>query len=877
MSKKVMKSLLIVMLMLCLTVVPATAQLADTPWPKLQGDLKNTGVSPYIGPETSTLKWTFQTGYQVYCSPVVGTDDIIYVGSSDGKFYAINPDGTEKWNITLGDQYVRSAPAIDSEGIVYIGTWEPSGPNFFAIYPNGTIKWSHALGGSVTSARPTIAPDGTIIMGDYETLYAFYPNGTVKWTCTGLGRVYTCPGIDDDGTIYIGSYDYNLYAIYPNGTVKWSFLTGDQISKSSPSIDSNGIIYMGSHDDKLYAVYPDGTEKWNFTTGDDIKSTPSIGTDGTIYVGSKDGKLYAINPDGTEKWSFSTPETNRVYSGPTIDATGTIYIGAYGVSGSYGKVYAINPDGTEKWNYTTGNSIVYSSPAIGSDGTVYVGAKDNKLYAFGPGPTPPDKPDLTTTAITPPSSIIANISSTIGATINNTGTGDATTFAVTLSANGTVVDTQTVSGLASGGSTTVSFSWTPAAAGDYSLTVTADSADVIGESDETNNELSEVVTAVTTGYMGSTLTTYTHDVVRGDLLYTIGNSTYRGSMPSGETYTVEFNITDIPAGAAVKTARLYSYWCYSYEEPSASMDVTFDGTLQTPDASYIDRKGYGSYDRPYGTYAYNVDLAGNDGYTATITNTGDKFSIYAMGLLVVYEDDGNEVEYWINEGADIINSNYGITPEQATTDAPFDGTVTLADVESARLITVVPSGDKGNNTLLFNTYTESGIWNTPNIAVEERDITSYISSTGNLAQLRDDNADYMMPSGAFLVLQRLYVPPPTSSGVSLGATIRPAISIEVTPGTLNFGTLAPGQTSGEQTLGLSNTGGCNVSVTADVTDTADNLYVAGMLLDSGIWSSYSTEVAKSATDSVGAVLDVPDDYAGVGTQEGALIFWAETA
>jgi hypothetical protein len=487
------------------------------------------------------------------------------------------------------------------------------------------------------------------------------------------------------------------------------------------------------------------------------------------------------------------------------------------------------------------------------------------------------KPDLIPTDITPPSSILVDIPNAIDATVNNTGTKDAAAFNVTLAVNGTIVDTQSVSDLAADGSTIVSFTWLPAAAGDYLLTVTADPEDAIEESDETNNNISQVVTAYTAGYMGGTLTTYAHDVVRGDLLYTIGNSTYRGSMPSSETYTVEFNITDIPAGAAVKTARLYAYWCYSYEVPGASMDVTFDGTLQTLDASYIDRKGYGSYDRPYGTYAYDVDLAGNDGYTATITNTGDKFSIYAMGLLVVYEDNGNEVEYWIDEGADIVYSKYGITPEQATTDAPFDGTVTLGDVESARLITVVPSGDKGNNTLLFNTYTESSIWNTPNIAVEERDVTSYITSTGNLAQLRDDNADYMMPSGAFLVLQRLYVPPPTSSGVSLGVTIRPAISIEVTPGTLDFGTLAPGQTSSEQTLGLSNTGGCNVSVTADVIDTAGNLYVRGLLLDSGIWSSYSTEVAKSATDSVGAVLAVPDDYAGVGTQEGDLIFWAETA
>jgi hypothetical protein len=489
----------------------------------------------------------------------------------------------------------------------------------------------------------------------------------------------------------------------------------------------------------------------------------------------------------------------------------------------------------------------------------------------------PPKPDLTPTDIAPPSSIIVDIPNAIDATVNNTGTKDAAAFNATLAVNGTIVDTQSISGLEEDGSTIVSFIWTPAAAGDYLLTVTADPEDVIEESDETNNDLSQVVTAYTSGYMGGSLTTYAHDVVRGDLFYTIGNSTYRGGLPSGETYTVEFNITDIPAGAAVKTARLYSYWTYSYEEPGASMDVTFDGTLQIQDASYIDRKGYGSFNKPYGTYAYDLDLSDNGVYPATITNTGtNKFSIYSMGLLVVYEDNGNEIEYWIDEGADLLSAKSGVTPEQATTDAPFDGTVALTDVESARLITVVPSGDKGLNTLLFNSYTESGIWNTTNIAVEERDVTAHITSTDNLAQLRD-NQDFLMPSGAFLVLQRHYTHPSASSGVSLGASIIPAVSIEVTPDALNFGTLAPGQTSNEHTLGISNTGACTVTVTADVADTAGNLYVSGLLLDSGIWSSYSATVEKAGSVNTGAALDVPDGYTGVGTKEGTLILWAEKA
>jgi hypothetical protein len=483
--------------------------------------------------------------------------------------------------------------------------------------------------------------------------------------------------------------------------------------------------------------------------------------------------------------------------------------------------------------------------------------------------------DLTPTDITPPPNILVDIPNAIDATINNTDTEDALAFNVTLAVNGTIVDTQNVSDLGADGSTTVSFTWIPAVAGDYLLTITVDQEDVINESDETNNNISQEVTAYTSGYMGGSLTTYAHDVVRGDLFYTIGNSTYRGGLLSGETYTVEFNIMDIPAGATVDSARLYSYWTYSYEEPGASMDVTFDGTLQTQDASYIDRKGYDPYDRPYGTYAYDITISGNGVYSAIITNTGtDKFSIYAMGLLIIYEDNGNEVEYWIDEGADIISATYVATPEQATTDAPFDGTVTLADVESARLITVIPSGDKGLNTLLFNSYTESGIWNTTNIAVEERDVTSHITSTGNLAQLRDSE-DFLMPSGAFLVLQRHYTNPPSSSSVSLGASIIPAVSIEVTPDTFNFGTLAPGQTSSEQTLCINNTGAYTVEVTADVADTAGNLYVSGLLLESGIWSSYSATVAKAASANAGVVLDVPDDYTGVGTQEGTLTIWVE--
>ena len=114
-----------------------------------------------------------------------------------------------------------------------------------------------------------------------------------------------------------------------------------------------------------------------------------------------------------------------------------------------------------------------------------------------------------------------------------------------------------------------------------------------------------------------------------------------------------------------------------------------------------------------------------------------------------------------------------------------------------------------------------------------------------------------------------------SSSVSMTTNIIPAIALVVTPGTIEFGELSPGDTSGTHTLTLNNTGGNILSVTAEVTDTADNLFVGGMLLDSVAWSEYATSIAALTSDTTDASLKVPDSYLGVGPKEGALVFWAE--
>ena len=341
-----------------------------TGWPMFRFDSKHSGCSPYEGPWQPHLKWTFSCGAAIVSSPAIGSDGTIYVGSSDGKLYAINSDGSRKWEFNTRKQVV-SSPAIGADGTIYVGSKDNK---LYAIRSNGNIKWTYATGGWIESS-PAIGADGTIYVGSHDrNLHAINPNGSRKWVFSTGGVVYSSPAIGADGTIYVGSKDNKLYAIRPNGSMKWTYATGGWI-ESSPAIGADGTVYIGSSDCKLYAINIDGYKKWDFTTSGWVESSPAIGADGTIYVGSHDYRLYAIYPNGRKKWEFLTGEW--VLSSPAIGADGIIYVGS-----SDGKLYSIYPDGNKNWEFFIGKWIL-SSPAIGADGTIYVGSNDGKFYAIG--------------------------------------------------------------------------------------------------------------------------------------------------------------------------------------------------------------------------------------------------------------------------------------------------------------------------------------------------------------------------------------------------------------------------------------------------------------------------------------------------------------
>lgn len=81
----------------------------------------------------------------VYSTPAIGADGTLYFGSENEHFYALNPDGTLKWNTQLEHGINWSSAAITDDGVLYIGTHHENPPNRGNLYAIRTEGMGYAF------------------------------------------------------------------------------------------------------------------------------------------------------------------------------------------------------------------------------------------------------------------------------------------------------------------------------------------------------------------------------------------------------------------------------------------------------------------------------------------------------------------------------------------------------------------------------------------------------------------------------------------------------------------------------------------------------------------------------------------------------------
>ena len=210
-----------------------------------------TGTSTRSMPESGRQIWKTTTRGPVPSTPAIA-NGIVYVGSYDGKFYALNAE-------------------------------------------TGAVKWKFATEGERRF--------------EAKGLHGMQPK---TQTIADPFDIYLSSPVVGQGKVYFGSGDGNLYALdATTGELSWKFKTGDVIHASPALVD--GVLFVGSWDSYFYAVdAATGKEKWRFHAGEDplihnqqgFQSSAAV-VGGVVYVGCRDAQLYALDAaTGKEKWKF---------------------------------------------------------------------------------------------------------------------------------------------------------------------------------------------------------------------------------------------------------------------------------------------------------------------------------------------------------------------------------------------------------------------------------------------------------------------------------------------------------------------------------------------------------------------------------------------
>jgi uncharacterized repeat protein (TIGR02543 family) len=137
-----------------------------------------------INPD-GTLKWSVQTQLWIQSSPSIGADGTLYVGTTHHPldipawFYAITPEGQIKWKYDtyndvkdlppaqLNPPDIYNSPAVDSNGIIYFGNEIGL---LYAMSPDGKVAWMDNDIWSLHDQGPALAGDGTLYVATHSTL-----------------------------------------------------------------------------------------------------------------------------------------------------------------------------------------------------------------------------------------------------------------------------------------------------------------------------------------------------------------------------------------------------------------------------------------------------------------------------------------------------------------------------------------------------------------------------------------------------------------------------------------------------------------------------------------------------------------------------------
>ena len=338
------------------------------------------------------IRFTFKTQAAIRSTPALA-DGVLYFGSGDGNFYAIDAgSGVERWHFNTAGA-VNSSPAIANKQVYFSSR---DGYLYALSTDAGREKWKFALGKDLGDenywdfflSSPILVGDRLYVGSGAGRLYAIdAQSGRVAWSFDAGSRIRSTPAVTADEVVF-GTKDGQVIALrLKDGSQLWKFATkgasnhfadvGNDTTSvlTSPSI-SEGVVSIGGRDGFIYGIdLATGVQKWRTTHDGSSWILSTAIKDQTLFIGSGSALIVqaADLKTGAEIWRYKT--RGAVFSSLTL-AGDVIYFSDFA-----GYLYAVNrTSGAEYWRFPMGQRSL-STPILG-DGVVYCAADDGVLYAI---------------------------------------------------------------------------------------------------------------------------------------------------------------------------------------------------------------------------------------------------------------------------------------------------------------------------------------------------------------------------------------------------------------------------------------------------------------------------------------------------------------
>jgi outer membrane protein assembly factor BamB len=245
--------------------------------------------------------------------PEIGEDGSAYAISENDRLYALNPDGTLRYQVDLPTGLFQMDPAEP----VYGSIW------------------------------PFVLPDGTVlIVSERDTVYAIGPEGEVAWEHELEARLAEHPTLTKDGIVYLVDEQGGLSAFVATG-FRWRFQSQAASRPANSAVAGpDGKVYYTVTDLSrgfVQAVSPDGQGLW-----------VTQAETGAIY------EYLQVSPDGT--LVFLKEDVFSAENGQLLDFETPVRVSEY-IMGRDGRTYLqsghsviqwqLGPDGFEELQTTT--------------------------------------------------------------------------------------------------------------------------------------------------------------------------------------------------------------------------------------------------------------------------------------------------------------------------------------------------------------------------------------------------------------------------------------------------------------------------------------------------------------------------------------------